>query len=656
MKTGRIAAGLCAAFFFALPAQADPPSAEAFGALPLAEIGRLSPDGKHLAVIQPIKGRSGVMIYDLSSPSAQLHAVALDQAVAEDIFWKTDDRLICIFVAHLKQKWSNDIHAWSRAISVDANGQNAVLLLRDAIFLKENLRAADIVDRAPNDPWHVYIDAFETNAEMNGEAPLVHDAYSLNLFKVNVALGSAELVRHGNPHTVQYLMDGQGGTIGTIEQDSDLKNHVMIGGKDVMKIDVRGGRDLDFIGLTGGANSALAVEAGGHAGTIGLFTWASAGGLGNPLFSDANYDVSDAIQDERTGLIIGASYTDDLSQNRYFESGLQHVQSILEKAFPAQSVQIVSRDAAGSSYVVRTDGPRNPPVLSLYTSANHQVNIIQEAYPSLKSTDLGEVRPYPYTAKDGLDIHAYLTLPPGKEPRNLPTVIFPHGGPESRDSMNFNWWAQFMASRGYAVLQPNYRGSSGYGWNFVKAGDGEWTGKVQDDLDAGIQKLVSDGIADPKRICIVGGSWGGYLALVGATFTPDVYACAISYAGLSDLDHDLYTGTSFESESVSVWKRRLGADKDGSKLQAQSPANFADRVKIPILLIHSDKDTTVDIDQSEIEERALKRAGKDVEFVKLEGDDHYLEFADTRIKLLKEIERFLAAHIGDKARAEKQAN
>jgi dipeptidyl aminopeptidase/acylaminoacyl peptidase len=290
----------------------------------------------------------------------------------------------------------------------------------------------------------------------------------------------------------------------------------------------------------------------------------------------------------------------------------------------------------------------NPPVLSLFTTDNHQVNEIEEAY-DLKPSDLSEVRAYPYRAQDGLDIHAYLTLPRGRDPHNLPLVVFPHGGPEARDDMGFDWWAQFMAARGYAVLRPNYRGSSGYGWNFVKAGDGEWIGKVQADLQGGVQKLVAEGIVDPKRVCIVGASWGGYLALAAATFTPDSYACAVSFAGLSDFDRDLYTGTSFESESVSVWTRRLAAENDSGKLAAQSPVHFAERVKIPVLLLHSDHDTVVAIGQSKDEAEALQHAGKQVEFIKLEGDDHHLEFAETRTRLLKEIDRFLDAHIGGHA-------
>ncbi len=235
--------------------------------------------------------------------------------------------------------------------------------------------------------------------------------------------------------------------------------------------------------------------------------------------------------------------------------------------------------------------------------------------------------------------------------RNLPAVIFPHGGPVDRDGLEFDWWAQFMASRGYAVLQPNFRGSSGYGVAFRDAGNGEWMGKVQNDIEDGVRKLIADGIADPKRICIVGASFGGYAALAGATFKPDLYACAVSYAGPSDLslllDH-MADATGNNSVPISIWEARMGAKRsDTDKLDAMSPASHAIQVKIPVLLMHSDQDITVPIEQSEAEDTVLQRAGKSVQFVTLAGDDHYLSLGGTRIRLLKEIDRFLAAHIGD---------
>jgi dipeptidyl aminopeptidase/acylaminoacyl peptidase len=457
--------------------------------------------------------------------------------------------------------------------------------------------------------------------------------------------GRGEMVLHDDKDVIEFLTDGYGQVLGHIDQDSDLTDHVFLGETEAFKYQVKGKTSFELVGVTAGSKPEYAAEGVTPSGKTGLYTWGPSG-YGAALFDNPAYDIGDIITDERNGRVIGATYMDDGPRAVYFDPSMQRIQESLEKDYPGQSVSILSKDDAGATYVILTQGPKNPPILSLFTPANRKASVIDEAYESLKPADLGDVRPYPYKARDGLDIHAYLTLPPGRDPHNLPTVIFPHGGPEDRDEMAFDWWAQFMASRGYAVLQPNFRGSSGYGGHFVLAGDGEWAGKVQYDVQDGVAKLIADGIADPKRICIVGASYGGYMALAGATFSPDLYACAVSFAGLSDLDRMLYTGTTFESETVSIWKRRIGADVDKSKLVSASPANFVDRVKIPILLLHSDKDTTVPIEQSQIENDALKHAGKQVEFITLSGDDHDLEFPDTRIKLLTEIERFLAAHIG----------
>jgi dipeptidyl aminopeptidase/acylaminoacyl peptidase len=619
------------------PAIAAPP-AEAFGSLPAAKLARLSPDGKHLAIIKPIDGREKVVFVDLTKPDAAPYVAGMQDAIATSVWWKSNDRAICVFHANLTYKRSKSVDSWSRAVSVTPSTQTAVLLMYDAPRFRYNLDGGSITDIDADDPDHVFMTQWNRYDR----------EYTLDLYKVDLATGRSTLAMHGNSQTIGFLTDGYGHIQGTMEQDSDLVNHIVIGSNDVFKYQVKGKTDFELEGITAGAIPQLAAERASTYGTTSLYTW-SASGFGAALFENPAYDIDSVIADERDGRIVGVAYADDAPRSEYFDSGMQRIQASLEKAYPGQSVLILSKDTAGSAFVILTQGPKNPPVLSLFTTTNHQSNIIAEAYESLKPSDLGDVKPYPYKARDGLDIHAYLTLPPGRPPHNLPTVVFPHGGPEARDMIAFDWLAQFMASRGYAVLQPNFRGSSGYGSNFVKAGDGEWAGKVQYDVQDGVRKLIADGIADPKRVCIVGASYGGYMALAGATFSPDLYACAVSYAGLSDLDRYLYTGTSFDSEPKTVWKRRIGSDIDAHKSEAVSPANFADRVKIPVLLLHSDKDTTVPIEQSAIEDRALQREGKQVEFVTLEGDDHYLEYGDTRIKLLKEIERFLAAHIGDQA-------
>jgi dipeptidyl aminopeptidase/acylaminoacyl peptidase len=235
--------------------------------------------------------------------------------------------------------------------------------------------------------------------------------------------------------------------------------------------------------------------------------------------------------------------------------------------------------------------------------------------------------------------------------KNLPIVVLPHGGPDARDKIDFDWMAQFFANRGYAVLQPNYRGSSGYGRKFTEAGLHQWGLKMQDDITDGVKKLIADGIADPKRVCIVGGSYGGYAALAGAALTPDVYACAVSFAGISDLPRMLSSDRARygkNSHVTSFWKSRIGSAYDDSdQLRATSPARHADQIKCPVLLMHGEGDTTVPIEQSEIMADAMKSAGKNVEFIRFPGEDHYFNLADTRVRFLKETEAFLQKNIGN---------
>ncbi len=611
------------------------PSLEDFANLPQVEAAKLSPDGNQLAVTRPYNGRMKVAFYDLTKTGQDPQVVGMDGGIAGAVDWKSNDTAIIIFHANIVPKGSHEVMASNRAISVNTTKRTATLMMWNAPYFKANYGGGNIVDLDADDPDHVYMEEIDRK-DVN---------YVLDLYSVQVSNGAATLIQRGDADTIEFYTDGYGHVTGRLNQDWDLTDHVIVGGNDVRTWRVKGQSDFSIMGMTSGGQ--FAVERPSATGTSALYSWTPAGGFGAALFENPYYDVDDALRDERTGRIIGATYVDDAERTQYFDPEMQHVQEAMEKAFPGQSVTILSSDAAKDKFVIAAQGPRNPLVLSLYTTADHHVNVIQEAYPGIKASDLAEVKPYPYKARDGLDIHAYLTLPKGRDPRNLPVVIFPHGGPEARDQMAFDWWAQFMASRGYAVLQPNFRGSAGYGWDFTMRGDGEWERNVQYDVQDGLKKLIADGIADPKRVCIVGASYGGYMALAGATFSPDLYRCAVSYAGLADLDRMLEEGTTFQSETASVWRRRIGADKDSSKLDSASPYRFAANVKIPILLIHSEKDATVPIKQSEIEEAALKRADKQVEFVTLPGDDHYLEFADARARLLKEVDRFLAANLGN---------
>jgi dipeptidyl aminopeptidase/acylaminoacyl peptidase len=245
-----------------------------------------------------------------------------------------------------------------------------------------------------------------------------------------------------------------------------------------------------------------------------------------------------------------------------------------------------------------------------------------------------------------LQIPAFLTLPDGKPPTKLPLIVLAHGGPGARDTSDFDWISQGLASQGYAVLQANFRGSN-LTWSFQSAGFGQFGRKMQTDLSDGVRALVEQGIVDPARVCIMGASYGGYAALAGVTLDPGVYRCAVSIAGISDLARQLrwQTGGNNHSRVERYWDRYLGASgPDDPVLATISPLKHVDAVTVPVLLIHGKDDTVVPYEQSDIMNDALKKANKQVEFVTLKREDHWLSHSETRLQMLQASMAFLKAH------------
>lgn len=319
-------------------------------------------------------------------------------------------------------------------------------------------------------------------------------------------------------------------------------------------------------------------------------------------------------------------------------------------AFKGRHPSIQSWTSSMRSLIVQTDGNGDPGTYNLVDLDRGVAEIIGESYPGITAEQVGHIRSISYPAADGMVIPGYLTLPPGvHEPRGLPLVLLPHGGPAARDHFGFDWWSQALAAQGYAVLQPNFRGSDGLGEAHLTAGYGQWGRKMQTDLSDGVRWLASEGIIDPKRVCIVGASYGGYAAMAGPTIDQGVYRCAVSVAGVSDLNEMIkWSGGGASGRSspvVRYWMRFMGAQRLGDPaLDGLSPALLADRADAPMLLIHGRDDTVVPYDQSVRLYNALRRAGKPVELVPLDDEDHWLSAPETRQKMLSETVRFLAAH------------
>ncbi len=635
------------------------PPVEAFGSLPMLSQPRLSPDGKHLAVLQSYKGRPTVVIYDFTAPPGAMPAILVDTThIIVDIHWASNDRLLVAVYDPASPEFGAKVIPYVRTFSVDTKAQNLVLLLKNSAWISRNNASSAVADLDLDDPDHVIMPLYagQQDNEVGGGAVMMITRFINTLYKVDVTTGNGEPMLAGDFHTKSWIMDGHGHVVARVDQTQEpLIDHLQLydngNWREVASYDASADKGADVAGLLGDGSELVRFAVNKTNGLNGLVEMNIATGKTTPLFFDPTYDVSGLQMDEWTRRVIGASYTSDTEHTRYFDPGMEALQRGIDAAFPGLDAQAVSWDVARDKVIVAASGPQQPTAYYILNRATHQATKFGDTYPKLKPADLGEEKPYPYKARDGLEIPAYLTLPPGKTPKNLPTVILPHGGPDARDSLHFDWWAQFLANRGYAVLQPNYRGSSGYGTKFTDAGLHQWGLKMQDDITDGVKKLIADGIADPKRICIVGGSYGGYAALAGAVFTPDLYACAVSYAGVSDLPKMLQTGKDEHgnySKAASFWASRIGdTDADMPRLRATSPALHADQDKCPILLMHGEDDWTVRIGQSEEMNDALTKAGKNVTFLRFKGEDHYLETAEARIQMLTETEKFLVKYIGN---------
>ena len=665
---GRIAIAVLIAAACAIPgAQAQSsrplPPVDAFGRLPFITDARLSPDGKHFAAVQDLDGKPAAVVYQVNAPAgAEPHVYQDVKWILSGIEWGKNDRLILFNrTNHFVPLSGNPrLFAWYRALSVGTGNEPPVDLFNNNDSTWMNGTTGYIVDKDISDPDAIYLPLWtrpKNDRVDNDDNAVMMGRYSdlrLSIYKVSVHTGKAELVSPGAQFNGQWILDGHGNIVGRVDRlnfplTDRLKLYRSGSWHDADDFDATAdnGADIEGLASDGGELVREDKQARYSLQLVNLST----GKPGTTLYENPLYDVRDALHDDWTGRVIGAEFISDKPEYFYFDASREAVQRGIEAAFPGADAHAVSTTLAGDKMFVLVETPKQPATYYFLDRDTHQASKIASAYPDLTADDLGEMRAYPYKARDGLDIPAYLTLPPGRAGKMLPLVVMPHGGPDERDYQRFDWWAQFLANRGYAVFQPNFRGSAGYGQAFTKAGLHQWGLKMQDDITDGVRKLIADGVADPNRICIVGASYGGYAALAGATFTPDLYKCAASFAGVSNLRSMLQRAGAehgdINTSHASFWISRIGdISKDSDQIDATSPALHADKVKIPILLMHGKGDTTVPIDQSEQERDALEAAGKKVTFVQYDGDDHYFGIAATRIGMLTQLEKFLHDNIG----------
>lgn len=396
-----------------------------------------------------------------------------------------------------------------------------------------------------------------------------------------------------------------------------------------------------------GSDPAKAIASDDREGTSALYEFnLTTLELGQKIYSATGFDLGGITADASGTGLAGVSYTGDAPSVHWFDSTLAAIQADIDKAVgEGRRARIVSTSRDNKKLIVHVGAADQPGVYYFYDTQVGVMTVMSQVNDRLgATTHHGPVKTIRYKARDGLEIAAVLTLPKDKSPKNLPLILMPHGGPFARDAEEWDWWAQFLAWRGYAVLQPNYRGSSGYGTAFAEKGEGQWGLAMQDDLNDAVDWAVREGLADAKRVCIVGASYGGYAAMRAAQRDAAKYRCAVSYAGVSDLAAiTRYNGKFLNGGAGRDWMKEQAPD-----FASVSPIRYAADFATPILLMHGRKDRRVPVSHSREMAAKLKSAGKvdgrDYVYVEQPLADHFFSREADRIDFLERLDAFLHDH------------
>jgi dipeptidyl aminopeptidase/acylaminoacyl peptidase len=485
----------------------------------------------------------------------------------------------------------------------------------------------------------------EMLATLNKENPRLFDVYRINLTTGELVLDTK------NPGDVQgWTADPQlriraaqaitpdGGSEIRYRTDDKAKWQTIIKwGPDDMD-----GRVLDFTG----DGKALWLESSADRNTLSLFKHHLDSGKEELIASDDNADAGQVLMNPLTHEAEAVSFVRERVRWKVLQPDVEEDLHVLQNGARGEP-SIIGADRDWKTWVVAYTADIEPTDYYLYDRHAKKLTHLFAAQPELAKYKLAPMEPVTIKSRDGLDLVCYLTKPLGVEPKALPLVLLVHGGPWARDAWGFDPQAQWLANRGYAVLSVNYRGSTGFGKRFLHAGDREWAGKMHDDLIDAVQWAVKQGIADPKRVAIFGGSYGGYAALVGATFTPEVFACAVDIVGPSNLVTLLKSIPPYWAPMKRMFALRVGdVDKEEEFLKSRSPLFKADQIKIPMLIAQGKNDPRVKEAEAEQIVEAIRKAGKPVEYMLFPDEGHGFARPENRLKFFAAAEAFLAKHLG----------
>lgn len=615
------------------------PPLDAYGDLPRVEDIAISPNG-NVALLVQADGQRHVIT---TNPTGQMTLKApTGENKVRGISWADDDIVLLTNTATVAvgDGFTASKYELGGTIILSVSNPKPELVFSKSADIEDRVQGRYGVRRTDKGTYGY----FGGVALQNSFGGYQFNHGRAGLYAVNLGNNHASLVK--TPPSEGHWQDWLIGADGRIAALLDVS---AVSG--VWRVENAQGRELasgiDSSGRVGlvtlGRNGDTAIYSKrGEDGDADWFEVPLTGGASTPFLPDIGVDR--LYTDKADGRLIGYRIDAGTARTVMFDPRIQTSVGSILRAFPGRNAALVDWNGDFTRVIVHTDGSADSGTWYLVNLEKLKADPIGADRPAIPANLVGPVSLVPYKAADGLEMDGVLTLPPGRPAKNLPVVVLPHGGPSSHDAVGFDWWAQALASRGYAVFQPNFRGSTNRDGAFQRAGNGEWGRKMQTDISDGLAELARRGVVDPARACIVGASYGGYAALAGVTLQQGIYRCAVSVAGVSDLTL-MYKTDLYEAGVSKMADRNLREQLGDPKgFDAVSPRYAAARANAPILLIHGKDDTVVPIVQSKIMLDALKSAGKAAELVTLKGEDHWLSMAETRKQMLAATVAFVEKH------------
>lgn len=585
---------------------------------------RLSPDGTHLAWLAPFERRMNVFVRTLATGEERRVTASTGRDIA-GYLWASDDRLVYVQDQGGDENW--------RLFAVGRDGSNPLDLTP---FDGVQCRIEDDLEDVPN----------EILFSMNKRDPQVFDVYRLD-----TATGAMERIAE-NPGNVQSWITDHAGRLRLATTTDGVDTSILYRETEddpwrtIATYDFKENATPLFFTFD---DREIYVASNVGRDKAAIFTYDLEHGRERDLvFEHPDVDVTRLLYSRRRKVVTAAFVQTARPGYRFFDEERARIQRVLDERLPDRfnTLQSYARDE--SRYVVHSGSDRSLGSYHLLDTATDALEPLFEISPWLDESDMATKDPIEYRARDGRTIHGYLTLPPGAAPRGLPMVVNPHGGPWHRDVWGFDSEAQFLANRGYAVLQCNFRGSTGYGRDFLEAGFGEWGLAMQDDISDGVEWAVASGLADPAHVAIYGGSYGGYATLSGLTKTPELYACGVSYVGVSNLFTWIEAIPPYWKPYLEMMYEMVGhPERDAERFRETSPFFRAERIVAPLFVAQGANDPRVRKEESDQIVEALRSRGVDVEYLVKEDEGHGFHNEENAFEFYRAMERFLARHLGD---------